>query len=318
MPYVNAQDIINDALFRAGEIPGASEWDVKALDYLNRTYQAICTGASEFLPEFIEDWWWLRSNGAFLLLPVYKGGTVNVTKGSTVVTFNSDPPSSLANAYLRVEGHPDLFIIAEHSIGSDAVLDIAYTGETNATAAFKALHVRYTLPGPIAAIIGPIVAFRGRHTQIIGMSPERLDTLFPLQRLSAGMPVAFALESETTVRFSHAGLDDGSNLSTRLEFRFRPAVDKLENLTSSIPLLPLQWRQILSDTTTTYIMLDKNDDRATSVGQAARAGLQAMVRENRRRIAKIDGKAGKIITRQSSNSLNPRGQLQTESGFFIT
>lgn len=314
MPYTSANDIINDALFRSGEIPGASEWDVQALNYLNRTYQAICSGASELLPEFIEDWWWLRANGVITVLPTIQLGSVSVIEGTKGITFSQPIIPDIVGYRFKVADHPDVFVIESVDSPTQAIIDSFYTGVTNASASYELLKVVYDLPVTVAAIMSPVVSFR-ENPQIMGTTPERLDTLWPLARLSHGVPQAFALESETQLRFSHGGLREGKSM--RMEFRYRPAVDPLVNLANSIPLLPLQWRQILSDTTTMYIMLDKNDDRATSVGQAARSGLTAMAKENRRRLAKMDQYVGKIIPRQSNTRASWEKRLRTESGFIV-
>jgi hypothetical protein len=55
---------------------------------------------------------------------------------------------------------------------------------------------------------------------------------------------------------------------------------------------------ILGDMALTYLLIDKNDDRSNAVALSARTGLAAMLKENRRRLAKMDPNIGRIITRQ--------------------
>lgn len=310
----NTQALINDALFRAGEVPGASEWDNKALDYITREYRALCAGASEFLPEVVSDWWWMRATGVLTILPVYKTGTASVAQNSTSVTLSTAPTADLNGRYFKVNDHPDIFIILSQ-VGTAVILDSPYTGPTNSAAGFQAAKLTYTLDATVSALLSPIRSFRD-NPQIMGLSPERMDTLYPLGRTSlTGVPQAFALENEQTIRFSHGGRDD--DLSMRMEYRYRPVVSDLQNLTSSIPLVPLQFRHVLADMTLVYLYMDKNDDRVVAVGTSARSTLGAMTRENKRRLTKMDMNVGRILPRQSSLRRNFEGALRTESGLII-
>lgn len=309
-----SEQLLQDALFRAGEVPGASEWDSKALDYLNREYRAVCAGASEFLPEYVADWWWMRANGLLTILPTYSLGTLTVTQGSTAITFNTAPIDSLAGYYISADTHPDVFIINTHVAGAGAaVLDMGFTG-ISGTYAFRAAKLTYNLNANVSALLSPIKNFR-ENPGIMGLTPERLDTLYPLSHNSlSGVPSAFCLENEQIIRFSNGGRTDG--MSMRMEYRYRPAVVDLANTAISIPLIPLQFRHVLSDMVLLYLFMDKNDDRMTAIGTSVRSTLGGMVKENRRRIVKMDLNVAKIMPRGSLGNRN-RGPLRTESGLII-
>lgn len=315
MPFVSGSDIVSDVLFRAGEIAGSSEWDTKVIDYVNRTYKALCAGSSEFLPEVVEDWWWMRGNGLLILDPVINAGTVAVTQGSASITFSIDPNITGTNARrFKVKGHPEVYVISSIT-GTAGTLDTVYMGETDAAAAYESYHTVYSLEEistGVQAIISPIVSFYD-NPQIFGTTPERMDFLFPLMRLSSGVPQAFCLESETTIRFSHGGKSDGKSM--RMEFRYRPVVADIENTSVSIPLVPAHYRHLLADMALVQVFSDKNDDRVSSVGSQARSGLMAMYKENKRRLTKVDQNSGAIHTRQSG--VSRRGVLRTESGLII-
>jgi hypothetical protein len=301
----NTKELKEDVLFRASEPLVGSKWDTKVIGYLNRCYRTLATGASEFLPEYVEDWWWLRGTDVLNLDPVYSDGGVNLTKNSTAVTFNPAPPDSLVGRRLVMEGFPDIPIISAHVAGNvSAVIDKPWTGDDIISGPFEAMKTVYTLSTAVQVITGPMSVFRD-HERIHGMSPERMNELYPLARLSAGVPAAFCLETETQIRFSHGGDSEGDYI--RVEYNYRPkVVDLTDNLTS-IPLVPAQWMHLLTDMALVYMLLDKNDDRSNAVALAARTGLGAMLKENRRRSAKVDATAGKIITRQDK-LLSNRGK----------
>ena len=309
----NTQALVNDALFRAGEIPGSSEWDGKALEYITREYRALCAGASEFIPEVVSDWWWMRASGVLTILPAYSG-VASVIQNSSAVTLSADPLLDLTGRYFKITDHPDIFIISTHS-GMDITLDSPYTGPTNTANTFKASKLTYSLNANVSALLSPIRSFR-ENPQIMGLAPERMDTLYPLGHSTmTGVPQAFALESEQTIRFSHGGKDDG--VSMRMEYRYRPAVTDLAYTTASIPLVPIQYRHVLADMTLVYLYMDKNDDRLIAIGTSVRSTLGAMVRENRRRLTKMDTTVGHIYPRQGYMRRNYDRLLRTESGLII-
>lgn len=316
MPYASTRDLKEDVLFRAGEELTGSNWDGKVIDYLNRVQRSLCSGASEFLPEYVEDWWWLRESGVLTLIPAVTTGTVALTQGSAAITFSSPPALSSQGYRLRVAGHPEIFSILTHAGGvGAATLDSVYTGPTLPLAAFTLMKVEYDLDAAVASITGPMIGFR-YNPSIEGLSPERMDVMWPLGELTTGIPQAFALEDNDRVRFSHGGRTDG--FSMRVEYRYRPKVTELIDSTGDFSIVPLEWRHILSDMALTHVMLDKNDDRSNAIALAARTALAGMLKENRRRIPKMSGNAGAIFPRQHNMGWgSQRGPLRTESGLII-
>jgi len=301
LPLSNARELKEDVLFRASEPLSGSGWNSKVMDYMNRVYRTLCTGASEFLPEYTEDWWWMRRTDNLLLDPSYNTGTVAVTAASPTITFSAPPAQSMVGRRIRFREHPDVFVIASHTGGvAAATLDQPYTGSTNSALLFDCMKTIYTLSASVQVLMSPIVAFRGTE-RIYGLSPERMDELWPLPRLRTGAPEAFALENETTVRFSHGGRNDG--VTMRVEYRYRPIVADLTDSISSIPLVPAQWMHLIADMALVYVLLDKNDDRSNAAALGARTGLSAMLKENRRRGNKVDQHAGHIFTRPANRWL---------------
>lgn len=296
MPFENTRQLKEDVLFRASEpTTGDSDWEDKAVEYLNRVYRSLCTGASEFLPEYVEDWWWLRSEGVLLLQPAYTSGSVSVEQDSSTITFSSAPAISLAGRRLKITGQPDLPVISSHTaLSTTATLDAEWVGQSLTDAPFEAMQVDYELPETVQALISPMVVLQ-RTERVTGMSPERMDLEYPLSELETGIPAAFALTSENTVRFSHGGSDAGFQF--RVEYRYRRFVEDLTDSTASVPLVPVQWRHLLADMALTYVLIDKNDDRSNAVALGARTGLAGMIKDNRRRNVKIDANVGRIRTR---------------------
>lgn len=313
--YESGREIVDDILFRAGEATTQTDWASKALDYLNRSYRTLCAGSSEFLPEYVDDWFWLRGIEKLTLEPAILAGTVNVTANSTSIIFSSAPADSVVGWRIRVGDHPELFSIATHTAGAAAAtLDSPYTGSSASASAYKLMKVIYTLASNVQALISPMIGYRN-NPRIMGVTPERMDDIFPFADLQPGVPEAFALEDLATVRFSHGGRIDGQKM--RIEYRFRKVAVDLAYALNSIPLVPLEYRAVLSDMALTYVWLDKNDDRSNATALGARTGLAAMWKENRRKLARMgSGTIGHIYPRQGGAFVR-RGPLRTASGLII-
>lgn len=316
--FSNTREIKEDVLFRASESLTNSDWNSKVMDYLNRVYRALCAGASEFLPEYVDDWWWMRKQGVLIVQPAYTTGTAILAHGSTAAQIVPGPTVDLTGYRIRflAQSVNDVFIIQSHVPGNQSItLDSPYPGPA-VEVPLQAMLVDYQLPPVVQVLASPMVV-HAYGDRIYGVSPERMDELYPIPRLVPGLPQAFALETETKVRFSHGGRNDGQTL--RIEYRYRPMVADLVDAISSIPLVPAQWMHVLSDMALVYILLDKNDDRSNAAALGARTVLAGMLKENRRRGVKVDMWSGHIFPRQHGlgQDKGGRGPLRTESGLII-
>jgi hypothetical protein len=330
MPYENTRQLKEDILFRASEpIGGTSGWETRCIDYLNRNYRELATGASAFLPEFIDDWWWMQESSYFMLEPAYDTGTCSVMRNSPVITLTNPPNIDPLGWRVRFKDQqvPDIFeIVVGGAAQANLTMDAPYTGPSGSVGFFlmKTNYRPLTTVKP-QVLVGAMRAFRNPE-RIFGLSQERMDELFPLARLMPGIPQAFAIVQELNdahnpglffeVRFSHGGLI-GTNQRMRVDFWYRPVLDDLTDGTGSIPRVPQQWRHVLSDMALVQVLLDKNDDRANAAALAARTTLAAMLKENRRRNVKIDFNAGHISPRGNVGPSVKLYPIRTESGLII-
>lgn len=310
MSYENTRLIKEDVLFRGGEPKIGSQYNDEVISYLNRVYFGICSGASEFVPEFVDDWWWMRDKSSLILEPIIALGSVFVTQGDVAVTFANAPVNSVVGWQFKVDGHPDKFFIATHTAGQQAAtLDYAWTGPTVTHAQYRLGKVRYTLDAAVQALIAPMTSYRS-PPQVMGMSPEAMDARWPPGELLDGAPQAFALEDERTVRFSHAGRTDGTSM--RVDYIYRPVVSALTDDTSSIPLVPAQFRHVLADGALSYLREVKNDSTAPSAAAATRQVLAAMIKENRRRFVKLDKTLFHIFPRMAGLRIRSPSDMALE------
>jgi hypothetical protein len=257
----------------------------------------------------------MRSKGTLILDPIYTAGTISFVQNNNSATMSTPPSFSMVGFRLKSMDSPEVYIVSAHTAGNPALtLDTVYVGPTNVAAAYQSMHVEYALANNVSAIISPVFGFTD-NPRIYGLAPERMDELFPLSRLQPGIPMAFALSSPQSVRFSHGGRSDGRSM--RFEYRFRPQVEDLTYDVASIPLVPIEFRHTLADMVLVYLYTDKNDDRLTVVGTSVRSALGAMAQENDRRLVKMDQYSGYIFPRAGGNPRIQNRLLRTESGLII-
>lgn len=310
-------DLITDILFRSGENTDAtSDFQPQALTYLNRAYREVWMGGGAFEPKIDEDWWWLRATTFTTLFPVITG-TATLAHVSTALTFSAVPLAfgfvvSLAGWFIRFGSTQNLFRVDTHVAGDvAATVKGIYRGPAGPTP-FTAYDLEHVLVTDRLRIIAPLRISVPPY-RIPGTSLLELERRWPVALVTAGTPALFAPVNETAVRFSHAtDLTDG--LRVEVDYLQRPA--DLVGTVGEEPVVPIQFRHVLSDIAIFYILTDKNDSRAQTAGVAARALLGAMAAENRRRTEAMDDNYGQLLARTGDLDYNLR-QRRTESGLII-
>lgn len=312
-------DILSDVLFRAGEpTDGTSEFQTQALNYINRAYQMVCMGGAEISPDTHEDWVWLRKSppAVVVLEPAITTTTITTTKNSSSATLSVAPSNSIAGYVIIVEDARDIYRVSAHTAGQTTItLDSVYTTDSVTAGPCIIAKVEYTLASDILKIISPM---RGTYvSQVEGIDSLAMDREYPLSRVISGCPKAFSIVSETTtgvkVRFSHYGSINGDYIRLEYDYLYRPA--DLTNAANEEPVIPPQFRRVLSDLALYFIHMDKNDSRADAAGVQAKSLIEAMAAENRNKLVQMSETFGKIQPRQSDFD---RGLLRTSTGIILS
>jgi len=310
-----SSDIINYSLFSGFEpTDGTSDFESNMVEYLNRAYRTLYMGGTEFDPEINETWWWLKAESNLILQPSIKTGTVSVTNNSASITFSSGPTPTVAGYFFKVDNHEDVFKVSAHTATeTGATLDSVYTGDTNTTASYRLMKMEYDLASDLYKIIAPMRGYQDSRHKIDGMSISEMEDQYPLSKAMSGTPDHFGMVDEDTVRFNRFGSDNGDLI--RLDYDYLKIPTDLTDSGSEEPLVPLQYRQVLADITTFYLLLDKEDDKAQALGLSAKSGLKAMARENQSRWSQM-GEPGQIYSRMK-NTRQFRRVPRTESGLIL-
>ncbi len=319
-------NILSDALFRAQEPPNSnSDYYNQAVVYLNTVYMQICRGGAELAPSINEDWTWLHKlrPGVLTLRPALTG-TCTVFQDSTSVVLSPTQPTSLLNYFFRVDGHPDVFRVVAHENGTEVSLDAAYTGVDAAGVAYTTFQLEHDLASDVMRVTGPMNCYvasavgsaMGRY-KIYRVALDNLNT-WGATNTDTGVPDAFAEVGPVTagirrVRFNrYLGEAFPHPVRVEYDYLYRPT-DLVAPGSAQEPVLPLEWRHLLSDYLLAYLFGQKNDDRAGAAAQAAQAGLVGMAQENRYQMTT----AAPDLFRIKARAQGMRGPLRTESGHII-
>ena len=311
--YQYSRDIRDDVLDRADElIDGTSPYQTTVETYVNRQYLAICLGGREIHPDINEAWWWLRKSlpGTLVLQTPYTTGTVNVANGSASITFSGTIAASQLGKFFQVTGHPDIFRIAAHTGGSaSATLDAVYTGSDDSTAAYALYQYEYTLASDVLRPISPMYVDRQNTNndpyKIYLIDHDVMERDWPRALVPSGIPEYFSIINQGTtgtslwtVRFNRRGNDTAGDL-VRIEYDYLQRPGVLAFGASEELLIPWEYRHIVAEAALYLLFLQKNDSRADSAGLAARAGLEAMAKDQRQVTLWAGPETGQIIPRQS-------------------
>lgn len=312
-----SSEILDHALFRSYEkTDGTSDFQDQALIYLNQSYRSLYMGGTEFDQNSNEIWWWLKATGNLILLSSIKTGTVSVAQNNADVTFSGTITPDVSDGwYLKITDHADVFQVSTHGGASvSATLDSVYTGSTDTAAQFRLMKLEYDLDSTVLKPIDKMRSYQDSRYEVEGISENRFDDVYPLNLTDSGVPDKFTMMGETRVRFNAYGSDVADEL-IRLDYDYVARPSDLTDSSSEEPLLPRQYRHILSSMAAYYLTLDKEDDKATLLFTEAARGIMAMRKENRSRWAMM-GQVGQIYPRPELRDRYRRTK-RTESGLIL-
>lgn len=302
-------DLIEDTLTKAGEpTDGTSDYAGRALIYLNRAYTGLCLGGIEFAAEIDEDWLWLRKRPPGVLTLATKITTVaSVTNGSTAVILSAAQTLDLDNYFFVAVGNNEWYRVASHTAGSaNITLDAQYNGSTNATVTCYLYKLEYNLASDCLRVVSTL---KGDATgEIDGCPLQTLEAIYPLNSISEGFPKLFAPITTNVIRISHSPLS-----SLRVEYQYLAKPTALANTANEEPVVPQEYRFILADIATYYLLVDKHSDKAAALPPSIRNNLFGMAKDNKYNLTKINSKFATTYPRKRFYNY----KRTSESGLLI-
>jgi len=315
MYLTTSEQIISQALHFAGESSDLlsaqypSEFRVDALTYLNRLQLAILSGSNEFNVDMGEPFpWALEPNPLSIKLETSISILVDVTEGSTTITFPSAPPVNLLGRYIRVDGTPNFYRITAHTgVTTTATIDFGYIGETVSGVGSNIYKLDYSLGSSIVRLSGAMritaLAVPNQFQQAFISNMDSINREFPLTYLQSRMPDAFAIKTvnnstnEYTIR-----INTNPNIEARADIDYIKIPTALTDASSSTPLCPLIHRMILVYGVAYYILKDKNDDQANDYFSKTQIGLLSMVKEAKAQRSASNFDRARVVPRREQKS----------------
>ena len=248
MAILTTSILKKNALFRAGELTdGTSPYDSKALEYMNQIYRAIMSGGNEFDLELGAVWTWAKAKQpATIVLQPKVSGSVDVTNGSTAITFSAPIASSMRGQWFKVSGRTEVFRISSHAAASaNAVIDTPYTEDTGTALPFEIYILEYDLPIAIERITAPMVVNRQQNFEspedglIYQVDAANINYNFPMKFLPEEVPQQYAQVSRDEFGSVRVRFNASAGSQTRVAFDYIPTYSPLyeailENGTSAI------------------------------------------------------------------------------------
>lgn len=318
----STQDCVKGALQRVGELTdGTSPLHQLALKYVNQVHKDVIKGNCAFAPDMREAWSWARKTAAFQI-PGYYSGTCIATKGSVSLTLSVAPTISLQGYFFSASpagnSQTTTYKIASHTAGStSATLDMTFIETSNTALSFVALpliiDIALATGTQIMRLVEPLRIYLQRVLEygetatdmgrIYGMDPIEFWKEFPLQLIQNDTPSKFI-----TVFRSQASWQIQVNKYTtnamRVDFDYIPFPVDLVDTSDSIPLLPIDDRDLLEVGAAYYLYMDKNAlQNAQSYFAIAQAKLIAL-KEAERSNSKFYGSIyGQLVPRRDDTAI---------------
>ena len=332
-----SEDLLKDILRRCGEKDdGTSDFHEQALVYLNKAYQKIISGSSEFEVDIGEPWPWAKSpNKIILTLLPFIGTnttsnlTANFSFDSTAGSFSLAPQINGVNIsvqgwWIQTTASSEWYNITAHISGSTSfTLDTEFNDTTVTNSEFLACLLDYQLqaigqttspqtePGGIQRLAAPMEVYRQQsfdndnEYKIYGIDIREMRRLYPMSVLELGIPTRFCITTQVNGIFN-VRFNKYTDIQTRADIDYIPVPLDLTSSPDSIPVIPREFRDVLVYAACFWIMTDKADDRGPSYLQMTQGILKAMIMDARKKRDHMQKQKAALIPRYDQTNQKKR------------
>jgi hypothetical protein len=315
------QDLLEEVLRRCGEVnDGTSEYQSTALAYLNKAQRSVIAGSSEFGIDVGEAWPWAFGQKEIILTlqaaigtDLGSTATVNFTFNSPTITFSSAPVNA-SNAQISVQGwwiqdnsSSEWYYITQHTLGSTtATLDTTFNGTFDSNASepnspFICCQLDYTLtavgqttspptePGGIMRLADAMEVYfqqdfsNDNEYKIYGSDIREFKRQYPLSLLELGVPTRFCITSQSNTGTFNVRFNKYIDQQMRVNVPYIPVPIDLTNNPDSVPVLPIEHRDVLTYIAIYWLMTEKHDPDAQNYLQLAQNKVKAMIMDARKK-----------------------------------
>ena len=247
--YTYGLDILEDALFRAGEDTTDSDYLAAAKDYVNRAYyQFLSVAPWPFAKQY--------PPGVIDTL-AEETGTASISNGSTTITFDTGPDESMTDRKIYFDSDNTMYRITAHSSGeTGATIDATLKETTKASASYTIFQDEYDLASDCMVPL----RFWFRNNPERKIVRESDNTMFGRTHRSGLRPSRWAYINDSKVRFNF-WTEDAKTIE--YDYTYAPGfLDFAGTGSGDTPIIPLQHRPLLSDWALALLLKDKDDTRA--------------------------------------------------------
>lgn len=156
----------------------------------------------------------------------------------------------------------------------------------------------YVIDG-ICRLVEPFRVYKGssRDADIYGIDELTFHNEYPVTDAIEEFPRRFAKVSETPDGSIRVRFDRYVKDATKIEIEYIPIPRDLQNNSASIPLLPRKYADILEYGAASFILVDKENDKAQVYSALATKQLLLMQKHNRQEQTKTGLYFGEIVPR---------------------
>lgn len=284
----STSDIVKDVLVNCGErFDGTSPYQQLALKFVNNVYKNLLSGANEFAPEIGDAWTWARTTNSIVLPGYYNTGSVNMTLNSPAGTFTNPPTISLAGYHLKCTTPIDTwYIIKTHTANSaNFTVDCPWVDATG-TYGFTAPKLIFDLGPGILRLVEPFRIYSDRVLEYLENSNDmsRIYSLsvlnfwkkYPLRQIQNDIPSVFMTLTRSESSW-HVQFNKYVTNQIKIDYDSIAIPAELTFTTDSIPLVPFEYRDILSTGASFYLSDTKNNTaKSDRFFKLTQAKVQAM------------------------------------------
>ena len=264
-------DILQDVLFRGGELTAltgtTSEYLTRCKGYVQRAYHDIVIAAP---------WpWALKDPPGTLDIVAKQTNTATATQGSNAVTLGTTISSTVAGYWFEIDGKQVPYRITEHS-GTSVTLDATYKETDESAGACTIYKDEYSLADDCWKIWR--AWDRNNPHRIIDIIQQgEMHEMFTSRAVSSTDTFKMALIKEDKVRITPWPSEDDITIEYEYTEKIDTDLSFDSDTTNDVPVIPINDRHILSDAALVLLMVDKNDQRAQSIGSLVEAKFQRMI-----------------------------------------
>jgi hypothetical protein len=220
----------------------------------------------------------------------------------------------MVGRYLKFEVHSEFYKIVSHTAGQTAfTVDSAFTGPSVVLGAFKCYLLEYQISNVLRLADSFCISknqneYSENTGKIYGIEYRVFKENYPIRNLSEGAPDKFAITRETddSAKATTIMFNSSVTETTRIEIDYIPYPTDLTYSSSSYPIIPEKYREVLEFGVAFYILLVKKDDQASKYFELIQRKLKSAVNDKNKTAELVSRNRGRLIPRQDQIRRNAR------------